>query len=869
MAIEVGDAVLKCLVDTSNLDGEFARVGSEAEKGLEPATDALDGVSEGFKDAAKEGNKAADEMVDAGRRSSASLREAKGEAALLGEAFGVHLPRHVRSFVAELPGVGNALTAAFSATAVLFLIQALTEGAEKISNWIANTFIFTQAMKESNDAIIKFNQQALAHIATMQKLDEAYKSVGVGALQKLQEEQGKTAHEVGLYSDALDRAKGKLQEIGPRPEDVAVQDEYGNALASTGNEAEEWDRKVSQAHDDIILATQKLQEAQRRAQLADREYTEALQADRLKEAVLSISLSKSTGEVLLNLTEQKAKEQATQQQASKEQLESIEVSFINKRSALVIRSLREQLAAENKYGHDNSEKIKELNAEIEKETLSHYAKLSAIRTKDAEEVNKQLDEETKKLDKSLAEMQKAMVEHQVQVILPQNIQRLLQFRAAAKELGVTLDTDLAQKVALAKKELADYAAMGGKDVRVINALKEALNKAQTAFSQFGVVSLEVRLKENKAALENAETQLVEAKARHQNVTAIEQQISALKRVQAELKKEQVAADKTKDTIERLNDSAKQSAQELGNAVASAMQGMLTHQESFGRAMEKAVLGTIAKQAQAWGQYYIGIGTAELLTGDPSGGLVLAEGVALEALAGVLGAIGGGVNASSGASGTAGTAYGSGKNNYQYGSSVSDTGSQASSGRSNIGVQGFAEGGLVSAPTLAMIGEGGGREAALPLDDPEAMNTVGKAIAGAQGGESGLHVHFHAPVIGASDVARLCQQINKRVARGQATLKVLQRSKLLSGVGSMKQPTSEVKQEILAKLIAFMRQLTTDLLERRVPLEDANGAMGAYIYELTKIYGPEAVHCVTNELNETLNGASPLQPPTINKSAWIN
>jgi hypothetical protein len=35
MAIEVGDAVLKCLVDISHLDGEFARVGSEAEKGLE------------------------------------------------------------------------------------------------------------------------------------------------------------------------------------------------------------------------------------------------------------------------------------------------------------------------------------------------------------------------------------------------------------------------------------------------------------------------------------------------------------------------------------------------------------------------------------------------------------------------------------------------------------------------------------------------------------------------------------------------------------------------------------------------------------------------------------------------------------------
>jgi|HubBroStandDraft_4_1064222.scaffolds.fasta_scaffold347810_2 hypothetical protein len=82
MAIEVGDAVLKCLGDTSHLDGEFARVGSEAEKGLEPATDALDDVQEGFKDAAKEGDKAADEIADAGRRSPASLREARERSSL-------------------------------------------------------------------------------------------------------------------------------------------------------------------------------------------------------------------------------------------------------------------------------------------------------------------------------------------------------------------------------------------------------------------------------------------------------------------------------------------------------------------------------------------------------------------------------------------------------------------------------------------------------------------------------------------------------------------------------------------------------------------------------------------------------------------
>src|SRR5579862_8448752 len=110
MSIEVGDAVLKFLGDSTQLDTKFDQIGPNAERAFEPAAVAAE---------------------EAGERMKASMGEARGEVALLGEEFGVRLPRHVRSFVAELPGVGEALTAAFSATAVLFLVQALVEGAEK------------------------------------------------------------------------------------------------------------------------------------------------------------------------------------------------------------------------------------------------------------------------------------------------------------------------------------------------------------------------------------------------------------------------------------------------------------------------------------------------------------------------------------------------------------------------------------------------------------------------------------------------------------------------------------------------------------------------------------------------------------------
>ena len=83
------------------------------------------------------------------------------------------------------------------------------------------------------------------------------------------------------------------------------------------------------------------------------------------------------------------------------------------------------------------------------------------------------------------------------------------------------------------------------------------------------------------------------------------------------------------------------------------------------------------------------------------------------------------------------------------------------------MRGFAVGGLITEPTLAMMGEQSRAEAVLPLEDPRAMKTIGAAIGA--GGGGGLTVHVHGHVIGANDVAHLTAQISKRVGRGQAAL----------------------------------------------------------------------------------------------------
>jgi hypothetical protein len=59
------------------------------------------------------------------------------------------------------------------------------------------------------------------------------------------------------------------------------------------------------------------------------------------------------------------------------------------------------------------------------------------------------------------------------------------------------------------------------------------------------------------------------------------------------------------------------------------------------------------------------------------------------------------------------------------------------------VQRFAAGGLVTGPTLALIGDSAhassGREAAIPLDDPQAVSAIVEALGGSRGGDTHFHI----------------------------------------------------------------------------------------------------------------------------------
>lgn len=76
------------------------------------------------------------EMGAASAATRREMGEAKGSIAVLGEEFGVHLPRHVRTFVATLPGVATAMSAAFDAVAIFAIGAAIFEAGKKVSEFI-------------------------------------------------------------------------------------------------------------------------------------------------------------------------------------------------------------------------------------------------------------------------------------------------------------------------------------------------------------------------------------------------------------------------------------------------------------------------------------------------------------------------------------------------------------------------------------------------------------------------------------------------------------------------------------------------------------------------------------------------------------
>ncbi len=157
--VQIGDAVVNFMGDMTELDKSIDGLNDKIESGMTRASQNVGQLDTALDEAGTTATVAGGEIDEAMGKSKVSISEARGEAMLLGEAFGVHLPRHVTSFIATVPGVGEALSAAFSATAILFVIDAVVKLTEKVTDFIDTTFIYTDQMKAAEAALANLNVQ--------------------------------------------------------------------------------------------------------------------------------------------------------------------------------------------------------------------------------------------------------------------------------------------------------------------------------------------------------------------------------------------------------------------------------------------------------------------------------------------------------------------------------------------------------------------------------------------------------------------------------------------------------------------------------------------------------------------------------------
>jgi hypothetical protein len=781
MAQSVGDAVLTFLGDTTNLDQAFAIVASGAEKSMSAAADSVGQVSDSLHDisfeldaTASNAAYAGGEIKEAMNKAAVATGEARGEAMLLGEAFGVHLPRHVTSFVATLPGVGEALEGAFAATAVLFLIDALVKGSEKLSQWVANTFIFTQAMKDSDQSVkdqnkslillaaqIDQDKQALSNFGKTQAEIKSDKVAALTAAIKDNEAKFATAKvAAAAYATAVKLSKpeeaaeqlgklnGVLGSVASAFAKVAVEEKSvfdsikafftgGKNPAELAAEAQKAGMAAQVA---TIQTSQTIIDEKVKLALAVKELTVQEIADQEAAAKESISNSETVGMARIQVWAADAKYQAAFAKDAAAATLKVEQEQAEKEYQLKLQTLQKEKAAEqsaataySKVSHDpqtdeeltlkkdaalkEEALVKSTNAKIEALDAEHYAKEKQIATAG--------DEAILKLHADAAVLASAVAKGFFPS-LPADTRDLLSMDDAAKKLGVTLSKNLEKGANEARSALAllDKEYKGGQiSLRDYQQAQMGALAAQIAYDkEIGVAPKLIAAEQHAYDLLKASVDKVYASEK--------QEKTFWDGFSTEFAKK---AKNVGDEAQAMGQMMANAAAQMDQAFASAIMGALKSGQSIGAALEKAtaeVLINLATQAGAHALYCTAMGIAELALGVTSSSA--AEWFTAAAEFGlVAGAAGGAGIAMSGGSGGGGS-----KGNNVSGSSNPGGVGQSSSSGGGVNQTGtvpkLATGGIVSNRTMFMAGDspsgGDAEEAIVPLSDPSALAKISNALA---------------------------------------------------------------------------------------------------------------------------------------------
>src|SRR6266481_183876 len=216
------------------------------------------------------------EVENFSKETEKNFGEAKGSIALLGDLIGVHLPRHVRSFIAELPGVAPAMELAFTGLAISVFAQKIFETIEHFKK-------LKEAAEKAHDGIQDsifgvFSKTEELDLKTLEAQDHISKLLGKPATNGLVEEIVRTAKEVNelaktfdtliakesqaLIESSVGRIRGTLTGQAASEEDAGVLKEAAEKYREADNEFRAaYNEAYAKHREDIIHGSKAQKEA--------------------------------------------------------------------------------------------------------------------------------------------------------------------------------------------------------------------------------------------------------------------------------------------------------------------------------------------------------------------------------------------------------------------------------------------------------------------------------------------------------------------------------------------------------------------------------------------------------------------------------
>lgn len=757
MALSVGDAVLTFLGDTTQLDQAFNKVATEAGAKMGVATTAIQGTATAVDEMTKSmavGQNGAVELGTvtnlAGEQVKESMYEARGEAGLLGEMFGIHLPRHVRSFISELPVVGVALSAAFQATAVLFLIDALAQGIEKITVWAEHGEKIKQAWEQYDQTIFESSTHMQQEIdKTDQKLIEMTQGplAGLGfALNHIRT----TAFETfSLITKDVEAAVKAMNEASSSL--IGIQ---FNVFKDSGKDLEKFRLELEKVMREAALAAPK---------------------DPFASYEAGIELVKEKERELTALIKQRTAASGLDSSAAVGGLHA-ERQAVNDMLPLLQQGVRLQ--------KDKDDIAKKSFA---KEAIKEEVRLTELLDKAHKELNKELEKGADDVSKHLtlqltnqlkaeekAGMDKLRLSHQqeegaiaaidgemkAREIATERASQLLRFQYDRGQL--TQQQYVTRVTQLYNQEVQALIQMLNRKEQLV--ILEAQNEA----AQRGRIMTVEEAKELKGFidLENQKRQVID---------------KSLKTIESDIDRSTTHAKKAKPTWDKFFDDIISgslrsgnalktlgaiTAQAIGDSVAAAVSGS----QSFGAAMEQMLKSALAMLAgKAVVKVLEELAEAASALANPFTAALAPAHFHAAAMwgivAGAAGAAGAALPGGGGGSGSGGTG------NHPQIDSNNPNNQPGAPPQSGHNVPHLAGGGLITAPTLAMIGEGGSREAVIPLNDSSALNSIADAISRhLESGGGGNNFYLQPKGMVSSDtLSKLVKKISRQVQTGRARL----------------------------------------------------------------------------------------------------